>query len=203
MAEEKQPNEETTPEAEDQATPETSTEGGAAEGGAADSAAGARKAINNNSPVVMVVAVVVLAAAIGFIWFSMQKPTYEPQPVYFYDLGSGELFEGMSNDVPPIASASGADQGVRAHVYSCGSCADPSQRFIAYLETYSADAKAAMSGEATDDLMMDPSVMDEGHLVKRVDDEEWVSSMSEEGMMVMETIAEECGEMVQPTPCMP
>lgn len=58
---------------------------------------------------------------------------------YFYDLASGELFL-MGNTPAPVTTESGT-QAVWAHVFSCGSCDDTSQRFIAYLQKLSDEAK--------------------------------------------------------------
>jgi hypothetical protein len=52
--------------------------------------------------------------------------------VYFYDLDSGELFAQPAEAMPPVDAPSGANKGVRAFVYTCGSCADDQQ--IGYIQ---------------------------------------------------------------------
>lgn len=61
-----------------------------------------------------------------------------PNTAYYYDLNTNALFVGPTYAVPPIDAPSGAapdgsPAGVRAHLFACGSCASPDDRFVAYL----------------------------------------------------------------------
>ncbi len=71
---------------------------------------------------------------------------------YFLDLNTGKLFDAKVSEIPPIAApsgkptAEGEPAGVRARVFSCGSCRDASKRYTGFLETNTQDAKAAITG---------------------------------------------------------
>jgi len=54
--------------------------------------------------------------------------------VFYYDLGTGQLFADSPGQVPPIDAPSGPGVGVRAYVFSCNDCSDEQQRFIAWYE---------------------------------------------------------------------
>lgn len=61
-----------------------------------------------------------------------------PNTAYYYDLNTNALFVGPTYAVPPIDAPSGpapdgSRAGVRAHLFACGSCASPDDRFVAYL----------------------------------------------------------------------
>lgn len=89
------------------------------------------------------VAIVVILFCFGYVYrtfMSPSRPSLAPG-VFYYDLGTGQLFTGRLVDLPPIPAPSGlhlpdgSDAGVRAHVYACGSCANVSDHFVAYIET--------------------------------------------------------------------
>lgn len=60
----------------------------------------------------------------------LQKPV--TNTVYYYDLGTDQLFVAPPADVTPIDAPSGKDNGVRAYVFACGDCSG--QTFIGWLE---------------------------------------------------------------------
>ncbi len=71
-----------------------------------------------------------------------QSPTNPAKPRltgnYYYDLNTGKLFVAATDDFPPIEAPSGPapdgrKAGVRAYVFSCGDCDDPTKRFIGYV----------------------------------------------------------------------
>jgi hypothetical protein len=96
--------------------------------------------VNKNPVVGVVIAVVVLGIAGVILMRTMGGDG--PGPIeerYYYDLSSGELF--ANDSVPaPIATESGS-QAVWAHVFSCGSCDDASQRQVVYLQKFTDEAK--------------------------------------------------------------
>ncbi len=72
-----------------------------------------------------------------------------PKSAWYMDLSTGDLFVADYGLMAPIAAPSGklTDQGqtmgVRAHVFSRGSCWWPWSRYVGYLETTAPQAKAA------------------------------------------------------------
>lgn len=107
-----------------------------------------RSWINRWSSQVTVVAIVLLGLALFIVIKTGRPAGYStPVSVYYYDLNTGELFAALSTEIPPIEAPSGPlpngkPAGVRAFVYSCGDCSDPAQRRVAWLEKYTARAKA-------------------------------------------------------------
>ena len=183
--------------------------------------------MNNNSAIVTILAVVVLIMSLGIIVISQQRPSFEPVPVYFYDLNTGQLFPGMSSDVPPIPAPSGGlvlnnqvterPAGVKAYVYSCTDCEDESSQFIGWLEMYTPDVKAQLENPQDFAPPADPESMeaemaameafDRGHLIgepaDNVSNIKWVPATSEEGFLLTQRVQESCGTDVIAQPCMP
>lgn len=66
---------------------------------------------------------------------------------YFYDQNSAKLFEVPAFLEGPLATATGPHHGmpagVRAIVFSCGSCSDPEKQFVGWLEAPSRAIEAA------------------------------------------------------------
>jgi len=163
-----------------------------------------REYVNNNSAVVTICAVVLLLLSLGFIIMRLGGGSkYRPRvvDVYYYDIGDGQLFTALSNEIPPIDAPSGK-QGVRAYVFACGDCANESERFIGWMEMYTPDAKRIMTSPPTEAENMDAfEVMERGHLVS-ADGRNWVSANGEQGFQVMESMQSRCGQTA-PTPCYP
>jgi hypothetical protein len=109
---------------------------------------GVGEAVNKNPIVGVVIAVVILGIA-GYIMMSTSGGGGGKQieQRYFYDLSTGEL-TAMGNEPAPVTAASGS-QAVWAHVFSCGSCEDESQRFVAYLQKLTDEAKAEFAKPLT------------------------------------------------------
>jgi hypothetical protein len=184
--------------------------------------------INNNTPLVTVIALVIVVGAIGYIFYSQRTPTFRQPNQYFYDLGSAapdhidRLFPAKAQ-IPPIDAPSGkvmddgSPAGVGASVFACGGCDDKSQRFIAYLETYTPEAKQAMlnpgpidpsaapppGGGGVGPGAMGPMAAANGHLVRRVEDTRWYSFMSREGAQIVMEATRRCPEGTPPMPCLP
>jgi len=185
-----------------------------------------RKFINQNSAVVTIGAVTVLVLALAAIVLQMQGPgagARGPQDIWFYDLNTGELFVAKSNKLPPIAAPSdGTEQdenpsipaGVKAHVFSCGSCQDEQERFIAYLETYPPDVRDKLMAfrenppnyeEISEEDQRLLAGVEEAMMVRALDSNRWVNAMSEAGGEV--TMAafrgQQCPDGEPPTWCTP
>jgi hypothetical protein len=187
-----------------------------------------REWLNKNSAVVTIAAVVLLILSLAFIIMNISGPPRPRErviPVYFYDLNTNQLFVGQSDQVPPIYAPSqpdkqGIPKGVRAFVYSCGECDDESERFIAYLEMYTPEAKAARermqrivrgeeqppgdmgegSAEAAEMQMYE--MWEQGRLMRLLNDDNWVPAMSEEAMQMLQHLERMCDGTV-PKHCLP
>ncbi len=161
-----------------------------------------RSYLNNNPAIVTIAAIVLLLVCLGVIYRTLSGGGGGPRivDIYFYDLGSGEVFIGPSDSLPPIDAPSGPyngkPAGVRAYVFSCTDCSDENSRFVGYLETYTDEAKAALtSGEAPDAY----EYYDGGRLIKRPDEEGWARAESEEGFALIESVSTLCpGGVLKP-----
>lgn len=163
-------------------------------------------------------AVIMFAVTIGLVarYGVGRRRTTEaaPQRIYFYDLGTGQLFADDAAALPPIAAPSGAGNGVGAVVYACGACSEPQLR-IGYLERMSDEGKQAharlreLSASGADT----PS-----HLVELVDREryvapppspdevqtpQWASLASPQGRQIVERFWTACGDNTRPIRCNP
>jgi hypothetical protein len=153
-----------------------------------------------------------------------------PPPIasnYYYDLNTQQLFVDDAELIPPIHTASGeyvaadgagSGAGVKAYVFACGDCSDPTKRFIGYLEMYTPEAQqkmqqfmmqaqqpgASISPEAY--LMYEEGQVS-GRLIKRADDEQWVPAESDEGALIVNELTMKCphdqGKDWRLRPCFP
>lgn len=177
--------------------------------------------MNNNSALVTIAAVVILVISLGVIIMNTRgRNSYGPIELYYYDLNTGKLFVAMSNEFPPIEAPSGpyGDRGlpggVRAHVFSCNDCGDfegmtaeqvaQTGAYIAYLEMYTPEGKAALTADPEDpeaeSMMVDPM---EQTLVKTIDGDRWLSMYSEEGYQVTEQTIQACPDGSAARACRP
>ncbi|MCX5659769.1 MAG: hypothetical protein NTW19_08620 [Planctomycetota bacterium] len=161
-----------------------------------------------------------LIAATVFVYlFTRPAPmitTDTPRPVWFYDLADGKLFVKSSTLVPPIAAPSGkvmpdgSPMGVRAYIFSCGSCTDPQARYIGMLERYSPDVQMILQkpppdreGEPPTDLT---AVAARGHFIAKPDKAgsvAWHDWASSEGRTILEESNHECSNGQLPSQCLP
>lgn len=170
-----------------------------------------REWLNNNSAIVTVAAVLVLLMALGIIIYTQGAGRRGPTQWqgYYMDLGTNELFAGKSTDIPPVDAPSGANQGVRAHVYGCGDCSE-ANRFIAYLERYTEKAKQMRlnppqydpNQPASPEVYMDEMTGVEVE-VRAPKGTQWMSLMSEQGMRITEIMPNRCPDGVMIMPCLP
>lgn len=177
--------------------------------------------MNNNSAVVTILAVVVLVISLGVIIMnSSGRSGARIVDMYYYDMNSGKLFVGKSDQLAPIDAPSGPyrDQpgGVRAYVFACGECPDnidgatladlqSNGAFVGWMEMYTPEAKAALTqqqeGPPAD--MAFYEAFERGQLVKRPEDEQWVQAQSEPGFRITEQITTKCPSGEMPQPCFP
>lgn len=154
--------------------------------------------LQNNRTAVIVVCL--LAAALG-MWLAV-RPTDNrrgkmPKGVYFYDLGSGDLFTQPLNTMPPVDAPSGPGQGVLAYVFTCGSCSQ-AERQVLYLETLTDQAKqamqaraAALSEDAAEMAPVDSTILNQGTRLApspaRGEEPHWIAAGSAEGRALRES----------------
>jgi len=89
-----------------------------------------------------------------------QPPPSQPTGDWYYDLNTGTLFTAPSGQLPPInapsgPTPSGEPAGVRAFVFACGECANPADRFPAYLQKFTPGAKNLFDNLPDDQTNLD------------------------------------------------
>jgi hypothetical protein len=171
-----------------------------------------RQAMQQNQIAAAAVAVIVIV--ISVVWIARGNRSASPRTdqMYFYDVGSGELFPAARAAQPPIDAPSGAGQGVQAFVYGCGSC-EPDQLHIAYVMTYTEAAVAAMAqltGNAQGDEPAEISpqlsqAIDTGTLVavpQPSGELQCIGAHTNNGMTIMRRGGEQCAQG-KAKPCFP
>jgi hypothetical protein len=101
---------------------------------------GVRDAIRDKPGVVAAAAGGVIVLAVGAIVMQLyaDRPRYTSGPPAFFSADDGKTwFTADATNQPPFPHEGG--QAVRAHVYACGG-----REFVAYLERYTPQARAAM-----------------------------------------------------------
>lgn len=151
-----------------------------------------QETLQQNRTAVIIGTVIVIGLAWVFIGRNLLggRPQSYQGARYYLDLGTGELFSNNSVE-PPITAPSG-QSGVMARVYSCGSCEDAGQRFIAYLQQYSEDARAALKQPPE---RRTPFAVQEGTMVsayKEGSSPQWVSLASPAGVQIQDTPLSRC-----------
>ena len=144
------------------------------------------------NPVVAIVAVIVIIVAIIFMLRGGGKDLGSSVPqVNWYDTGTNELYgvKPTGNEFAPMPAPSGKD-GVVAHVFSCTSCTDKASRFIAYLETYTAEDKAALADRSGPPGARH-AIMNNS-LVRGENDTEWVLKSSPDGQALVSSAEAQC-----------
>lgn len=160
-------------------------------------------------PLIAVLAAVVVFASFGFVIYRMMFPPapFQPQSweptAYFYDLNTGDLFTAPADRPGPIETDSGLHQGmpagVRAHVYACASCDDPSRRFIAWIEVPIAALAASDPQEYEQFAHRDISQGEVATtMIRRPDGDKWFPADSPEAQAILNEISSRCtsGERV-------
>ncbi|MDX1683166.1 MAG: hypothetical protein R3336_08600 [Phycisphaeraceae bacterium] len=193
----------------------------------ANAATKSRKWINKNSGPVTIGAVCLLAFLLYIIVTQLMpgSPQMEVPDAWFYDLKTGQLFAAPSDRVPPIPTDSGPldngmPAGVRAHVFTCGSCTRD-EMFVAYVSTYTQEAKALLEkvnaaqkdggAEVSPDKMMEWQwKVEQGNAIKAVDIEVdqpladgWFAMESDEAYQISQKVNERCGPGKRAKPCSP
>jgi len=166
----------------------------------------ARRWINQQDPkiIIGVTAASVFILLVIAIWMWPEKPLEKVElsnKAWFYDLNTGKLFVGKSDQIPPIEAPSGplriespvgplrngGPAGVKAYVFSYADEPNESERFIGFLET--TVPKAIM--ERLESIRPKAGGAEQwgyGKLVRRVEDEHWVPGDSDEGQAILKEV---------------
>ena len=134
--------------------------------------------------ITVVAVVVLLIVVISFLSGPEAPEVKEFKKAWYYDVNTGKLFVAKSSLIPPIEAPSGPlpdgrAAGVRAHVFTFAAEPNESERFIGFLET--TDPNAGINSSDSDGGRRGGfASWGEGKLIRRVEDEKWVSGMSKE-----------------------
>jgi hypothetical protein len=161
---------------------------------------GVRQLINDGNVAARIVVGLLAVASLGLLAWQLRGSGLPDISggAYFYSLASGELFVADNTEIPPIQ---GGD-GVRAHVFSCGDCADAAARYIGWLETYTDEAKAALAQETIGEqpvLPPDPMIAAEP---RAGEPPTWFIVSSPQAMRIQQAATTRCGDK-SPNHCMP
>jgi len=175
--------------------------------------------VNSRSIITAIAALVILFFSIWAIMCQLgggRRNFTEVRNVYFFDVTKNELFEAPATSIAPIdvpsgqKDANGEPAGVRANVFSCGSCS-ASNRFIAYLQKYSLEARDKMmqfqGPEMTEEeqfaAMEEMALYEQQIFVADAEELKWHPIDSEEGMQIREkNFVNRCKDS-RPRPCYP
>ncbi|MEM6552550.1 MAG: hypothetical protein AAF750_10550 [Planctomycetota bacterium] len=84
-----------------------------------------REYLNNNPAVVTIAAVVLLIVCLALIVRQLLGGGGgQARDMFYLDTATGQVFIESAAQFAPIDAPSGAGNGVRAHIYSCGDCDD-------------------------------------------------------------------------------
>lgn len=155
----------------------------------------------------VVLAIVILGVAAG-VYYAMSGPSAPPvqegPPKYtwFYDAGSGELFSMPGGTEGPIEPPSGGKLsngepgGVNAYVFSCGSCDNPAERFIGYVEVMPLEVRNRPFELRNPGLSLISEVKEGSKELA------WVPAGSNAGGAITQGLMTRCGGGA-PKPCLP
>jgi len=154
---------------------------------------GIRDWINDN-PLRIGVAVVLCVLVLALVFGLASRPGPQQafkqgRKAWFYDQNTEELFVGSSKKPGPIAAPSGPlpngdPAGFRARVYSYVLNPRESELFVGFLERPDPDADA----NASDADLTDVPEWARAKLIRRVDDEQWVSASSPGGRKIVQRL---------------
>lgn len=151
------------------------------------------------------VAGLVLLVGLVLIFRSITPPAQAEVGYWYFDLNTGKYF-AAAGELAPINTPSPGDQpaGVRARLFSCGSCAKEADRMLGWLEKFSPEGKTKL-GERfryTDANELMGEIRPGDLLGKRTTDasEKWVECDGEFTVPIMEELAAKCGGKT-PTAC--
>ena len=176
--------------------------------------------INRHSAAVTAASLACIVGAMVAIVRQTKPPPTEPVRTlgYFYDLATDEIFVERTSLIPPInvpgANPETQPSGVRAFIFACSDCADPNDRFLAWVETYTPEGKLRQeqnqARDSTDNFPpIGPRHGDRGHLVAKPDPDNpnwktnWIPYYSDEGSQIISRPQDHCTEQLIATICNP
>lgn len=157
-----------------------------------------RAFLEENQTIVMIVVIIVIAVS-AYTLFRQRSAGTEYQPVvvdqWFFDLNTGELFIARSDQLPPIDVLTGPEPGVRARVFSCGTCDDPNTHFIGWLEKYPDTEPASnhAAGATGNGNVSGPPIPSRAMpLMADKDRRIWVEAHSDAGRELRQAVEQRC-----------
>lgn len=182
---------------------------------------------NRNAPIILAAVMVLLLISVGTMayFYSGFAPKPAPNQVWYYDTSTGKPFRTKVGQTPPIDAPSGARDldgngtGVRAYMMTCGSCANESELFVGYVESFTAAAKKArdeaqakakrpidsLSPAARRELGIKPGATSGRKIAKPAMKPEWLLADTEADAEAVAALLDEvmkrCGEGKTPTDC--
>ncbi len=153
-----------------------------------------RRWINRQDPRLIigitVFTVLMLIGVIGLFSGPGAPEVQEFKKAWYYDLNTGKLFVAKGGLIPPIEAPSGplpdgSPAGVRAYVFTFAAEPNESDRFIGFLET--TDPNAGINGSGSEGGRRGGfASWGQGKLIRRVEDEKWVSGSSKEARAILD-----------------
>lgn len=146
--------------------------------------------MDNNSRIKIAIACVGLTIAIGLFFLLNSGPSTDGVPQrYFYDMSKKALYTAADDGIPPVAGIDGGEaDGVRAVVVR----GEDGGEQIVYLEKFTPELKAAREKQQQEaaaggsNVAGSKNTLGKAHvLIKRPDDQDWVSIASAEGEKIM------------------
>lgn len=152
-----------------------------------------------------------LSMSFYFSNYSGSKPSAD---VWYYDTATGATFRASGLQTPPIVGPSGKRDnegegtGVRAYLMTCGSCENEKERFVGYIERYTAEAKRVREAAeakfhkpidhlppaARAELGIKPGAGSGRRIAKPEKHPEWLTAESEDGAALIDSFMNRCGE---------
>jgi hypothetical protein len=119
-------------------------------------------------------------------WPDNPRPDIDPgKKAWFYDQNTGKLFKAKDKQIGPIKAPSGylpngEPAGVRAYVYTYENEPNENELIIGYLE------KPDPCAPQSDDV--ESILLKKGKLVRTVDDDEWISTSTKRGKIIINEV---------------
>lgn len=128
---------------------------------------------------------VIMLIAAASLLLQFRTPPERVETIWYFNESTQKLVAAEDQLSPARATAVGADDLVRAYVYSCGECSDESSLFVGYLEKFPPDVKASVVRYSR--IGSDTGVIMPRALVKRRADREWVPADGDEADNIKRT----------------
>jgi hypothetical protein len=186
----------------------------------------ARSVLNRHAPLVTIVSLVIMLITANNILGQLRTANAATAlPSYFYDVATDSVFVSGSQDLPPITGPGSkhSDEltAVRAFVFACNDCAKENDRFVAWVEAYTPDAKDAYKAQSelwkgdfsqplsqTGQLHSYSKTIGQGHMIAKPDPQnpswkdKFVQYESSAGNKIRNTWPKRCGAEL-PRQCFP